>query len=102
MALGFRIGSGGLRLKKIREGKANIDELDYWTKGLLENGKIISDKRKEFFGFINSLSTSLGNFRFEFKPSEISTQKLLETNGREIAAAVTLIGPHRDDFVIEL
>lgn len=89
-------------LKRIREGKARIDELDYWTKGLLDNGKIISDKRKDFFEFINSLTTPLGNFLFEFKPSEISTEKLLETNGREVAAAVTLIGPHRDDFIMEL
>lgn len=89
-------------LKQIREGKANINELDYWTKGLLENGKIISDKRKEFFVFINNLSTPLGNFRFEFKPSEVSEEKLAATNGREVAAAVTLIGPHRDDFIMEL
>ena len=89
-------------LKSIREGKGRKDELDFWTKGVLENGKIIADKRKDFFEFINLLNTPLGNFSFEFKPSEISAQKLIETNGREVASATTLIGPHRDDFVILL
>jgi len=89
-------------LKRIREGKAKIDELDYWTNELVDKGKVISEKRREFFEFINSLKTPLGEFQFEFKPSEISAEKLAETNGREVAAAVTLIGPHRDDYVIAL
>ena len=97
-------------LKAVREGKARIDELDYWTKGLIERGKMISVKRKDFFEFIsgasngeaviNSLITPLGNFHFDYQQSEISEEKLVETNEREIAAAATLIGPHRDDFVI--
>jgi len=87
-------------LKRIREGKAKIDELDYWTNELVDKGKVISEKRREFFEFINSLKTPLGEFQFEFKPSEISAEKLAEINGREVAAAVTLIGPHRDDFDI--
>ena len=89
-------------LKAIREGRSRVDELGFWTKGVLENSKIVSEKRKEFFEFINSLNTPLGNFSFEFKPSEVSAQKLIETNGREVASATTLIGPHRDDFEILL
>ena len=89
-------------LKRIREGKGRMDELDYWTKELVEKGKVISEKRNEFFKFINELKTPLGNFRFEYVPSEISMEKLAETNGREVAAAATLVGPHRDDFHVIL
>lgn len=89
-------------LKKIREGYGKVDELTYWTDGLIQQAKIISGKRLEFFDFINSLDKPLGEFKFEFKPSEISREKLSETNGREVAAATTLIGPHRDDFDIIL
>ncbi len=89
-------------LKRIREGYAKMDELTYWTDELLEKGKAISGKRKEFFAYINSLEKPLGEFIFEYDPSEISNEKLRETNSREVAAATTLIGPHRDDFSIEL
>lgn len=89
-------------LKRIREGYGKKDELDYWTDGLIKEGKVISDTRYEFFEYINSLKEPLGNFKFEYKPSEVTAEKLIETNGREVAAAATLIGPHRDDFDILL
>lgn len=88
-------------LKTIREGKGRIDELTFWTDELVDKGKVVSKKRQEFFQFINGLTTPLGEFKFEYKQSEISLEKLKETNGREVAAAATLIGPHRDDFVVE-
>ncbi|MBI2039564.1 DNA replication/repair protein RecF [Candidatus Microgenomates bacterium] len=89
-------------LKRIREGKSRVDELDYWTKELVDKGKVISDKRQVFFEFIDGLEKPLGEFTFEYKPSIVSMEKLMETNGREVAAAQTLIGPHRDDFAILL
>ena len=89
-------------LKKIREGHGKLDELEYWTKELVKHGQVISNRRQVFFEFINSLQKPLGEFLFEYKPSEISAEKLEETNGREVAAAATLIGPHRDDFVVSL
>lgn len=89
-------------LKRIREGQGRIDELNYWTDELVREGKAVSGKREKFFDFINSLNTPLGEFKFEYKPSEISQEKLSETNDREVAAATTLIGPHRDDFAIYL
>ena len=89
-------------LKRIREGHAGGNELEYWTEELVSKGKVISEKRKEFFNFINGLEKPLGEFIFEYIPSEISVEKLAETNGREVAAAATLIGPHRDDYVVML
>lgn len=89
-------------LKRIREGEGRKDELDYWTKGVVDNGQVISSKRKAFFKFINSLEKPLGEFNFEYLPSEVSYEKLTQTNGREVAAAATLIGSHRDDFTIYL
>lgn len=89
-------------LKTIREGHGRADELNFWTGGLLEQGKIISGKRRSFFEYISSLEEPLGKFKFEYKLSEVTLEKLLETNGREVAAAATLIGPHRDDFSILL
>ncbi len=89
-------------LKRIREGQGRSDELKYWTDELVEKGEGVRVKREEFFQFINSLQTPLGEFRFEYRQSPISVEKLQETNGREVAAAATLIGPHRDDYAIQL
>ncbi len=89
-------------LKAVREGKARVDELIYWTDELIKNGQVVSLKRKDFFEFINLLDKPLGEYRFEYSPSLINLEKLTETNGREVAAAQTLIGPHRDDFQIFL
>ncbi len=89
-------------LKRIREGKGRVDELDYWTQEVIEKGEEISKKRKEFFVFINSLEKPLGDFMFEYLPSEISLEKLNLIQSREIASAQTLIGPHRDDFSLIL
>lgn len=89
-------------LKRIKEGRGRLDELDYWTAKLVEKGQAISVKRKDFFEFINRLDKPLGEFIFEYRPSQISMEKLQETNGREVAAAVTLIGPHRDDYIVKM
>ncbi len=89
-------------LKRIREGKGRVDELEYWTEELVSKGKVISEKRKAFFDFINGLEKPLGEFIFKYNPSEISVERLKETNGREVVAAATLIGPHRDDFIVIL
>lgn len=89
-------------LKSIREGHGKYQELEYWTEGAITSGKLILGKRQEFFEFINKLETILGQFKFEYKPSNISKEILAVTNSREVAAAATLIGPHRDDFGIFL
>lgn len=89
-------------LKRIREGYGKVDELDYWTDELVQKGEVINKKRKEFFNFIHGLEKPLGEFIFEYKMSQVTVDKLQETNGREVAAAATLIGPHRDDFAVLL
>src|SRR3989344_2499689 len=89
-------------LKKIREGVGKMDELNYWTEELISNGRVISEKRKNFFDFVNKLEKFLGNFKFEYMQSELVMDRLFEYSSREIAAAMTLIGPHRDDFRITL
>ncbi len=85
-------------LKRVKEREAQPDELDYWTEELIKHGQVISAKRQQFFEFMNSLKGGLGNFRFEYKQSQIDKERLEHYRHREIAAASTLIGPHRDDF----
>jgi DNA replication and repair protein RecF len=89
-------------LKRIREGEGGLDELTYWTQELIKDGQVISKKRRTFFEFITRLEKPLGNFEFKYHESVLSTERLDQYSSREIAAANTLIGPHRDDFTLDL
>lgn len=89
-------------LKRIKEKQGRIDELDYWTSELIKNGQIIQNTREAFLQSLNQFISPLGEFIFEYRQSELSQEKLDQYNGREIQAAATLIGPHRDDFVVKI
>lgn len=89
-------------LKLIREGLAKKDELIFWNSEQLKLGLIIQDKRRIFFETINSFEKKFGDFEYKYLPNEISQKRLEELNGREIQAVVSLIGPHRDDFIFYL
>lgn len=89
-------------LKRIKEGLGRVDELTFWSDKQLETGSIVSKKRRELFDFLNSTERKFGDFSFEYLPSEINSERLEQYSGREIAAAASLIGPHRDDFCFKL
>ncbi|MCL5784039.1 MAG: DNA replication and repair protein RecF [Patescibacteria group bacterium] len=96
-------------LKRIKEGLAKISELEFWTEKMIESGKVITEKRHHFFQVINeeatqlnSLTNSLGEFKYMYQQSLLSLKRLEEYQPREIAAATSLIGPHRDDFTFIL
>lgn len=85
-------------LRLIRERYAKIDELEFWNSQQLKLGIVLQDKRKAFFGSINSFEKRFGGFEYKYLPCEISKGRLDELNNREIQAAASLVGPHRDDF----
>lgn len=89
-------------LKRIKEGRGRIDELDFWTAELIKNGQTIQSSREAFLQAMNSFNSPLGKFVFEYKQSLLNKERLEEYNGREIQASITLIGPHRDDFVLKM
>lgn len=88
-------------LKRIKEGLSKPDELDFWTEELIKQGEIISSSRAAFLQSLNNFQ-ALGNFHFEYHQSLITYERLQEYAHREIAASATLIGPHRDDFTVEM
>lgn len=89
-------------LERIRdEGRAK-SSLFLWDKLLLENGEIISQQREEFINFINQQPDYFGDLVINYEKSIISPQRLAQYQDKEIAAGMTLIGPHRDDFTLNL
>lgn len=90
-------------LHRIREGQSKPLELNFWDERILEHGKFVSKKREEFISFLNFVEHGeelgeIGDLSFELKQSLVSVEKLANNRERDIAAGITLSGPHRDDF----
>lgn len=79
-------------------GSKNPKHFEYWDNQVIENGQVITKKRGEFIEFVNSSSKDIFEFKVNYDKSEISESRLLQYEREELAAGVTLVGPHRDDF----
>lgn len=90
-------------LEKIREGEANRAQLAFWDRLLIQNGNYLSAAREKLTDFIN-LEEQLGDQEFSlvYDKSGISESRLEQYANEEIAAAVTLVGPHRDDITFKI
>src|SRR3972149_8588787 len=75
-------------------------QLMFWDRLLIKNGDYISSARQNFIDFTNS-TPPLDNqsFSLEYDKSAISEVRLEQYAEEEVAAATTLVGPHRDDFI---
>lgn len=84
----------------IREGNVSRDRLLFWNQLLIKNGDYISRKREEFIDFVNSLEFKINTTKLSlaYDKSIISAGRLEQYKDEEVAAATTLVGPHRDDF----
>ena len=90
-------------LFKIRESGGARSQLHFWDKLLIKNGDYIAKKREEVIDFINSQKSINGeNFEIVYDKSAISESRLEKFERQEVAAATTLVGPHRDDFIFKL
>lgn len=87
-------------LEQIRDEGRPRSVLFFWNKLLVENGEVITRKREEFIEFINQQPQYFDKFEIKYDKNFISPQRLTEYAEAEIAAGMTLVGPHRDDFRI--
>jgi len=90
-------------LERIREegppAGGSRSQLLFWDQLLVRNGNFITLKREEFINFCNNQKEkNLSLFKLEYDKSIISPSRLADYAEEEIAAGVTLVGPHRDDF----
>ncbi|OGM13164.1 hypothetical protein A2V80_01030 [Candidatus Woesebacteria bacterium RBG_16_39_8b] len=75
----------------------------FWDKLLIKNGDYISQMREEFINFANGRGKlNDQDFSLDYDKSAISEARLEQYAEEEIAAATTLVGPHRDDFVFRV
>ena len=104
-------------LSKIKEFRSNelLDQLEAWTKSLINTGSEVIKHRikfiEEFNGYIKKPYVHImGKKEFpeivynsvsgidESKVVENFEQKLIESKNNELRRARNLVGPHRDDF----
>lgn len=92
-ALLYRTREEGIRQEK---------QFAYWDELVIHNGQIITQERELFIQWLNSQLKDVINFQITYDHSRISKERLLQYKEAEVSAAVTLVGPHRDDFFIEI
>lgn len=87
-------------LYRIREGEANRQQLLFWNKLLIKNGEVISQKREDYLEFVSKgLKEKGSDLSLKYDRSILTEKRLSRYVRQEIAAAKTLVGPHRDDFL---
>ncbi|MEK7188707.1 MAG: DNA replication and repair protein RecF [Patescibacteria group bacterium] len=90
-------------LFRIREEGLSRGQLLFWDKLLIKNGDYISAKREELIEFANNQpDLNEQKFSLEYDKSAISETRLDQYKEEEVAAATTLVGPHRDDFLFKI
>jgi DNA replication and repair protein RecF len=106
LAMGFY--EKGLRIRnallhKVREtGARSEKEFVYWDNLLIVQGQKITKKREDFVEHLKLCKKDILDFGIFYDKSTISKERLLQYKDAEVGAGVTLVGPHRDDFVINL
>jgi DNA replication and repair protein RecF len=100
-------------LLRIRDENVPRAQLLYWDKLLIRHGEYLTKKREELIDYINKyqfplkgsirkLPDTKNNYQLIYDKSVISEGRLAQYTNEETAAATTLVGPHRDDFVFRI
>ncbi len=88
-------------LINIREEGRPRSQLLFWNQLLIKNGDYISNARENFIDYINqTVSLDSHSYKIDYDKSSISEARLEQYSNEEVAAGTTLVGPHRDDFLI--
>jgi DNA replication and repair protein RecF len=87
-------------LDLINEGKAHHHQLQFWDQLLIRAGGYLTDTRAAFIDFINQCQMPNAKCQIKYDKSVISESRLEQYRDEEVAAKATLVGPHRDDFLV--
>ena len=88
-------------LDAIRDGLARREQLTYWDQSIIKNGNILTDFRRSYLDYLSQIQTAFGQYKLEYDASTISASRLEQYASAEVAVGYTLVGPHKDDFVIK-
>lgn len=89
-------------LEQVQEtGIRPAKQFAYWDEVLIRTGQVLSYKREEFIEFINAKQKDFFPCLLTYDKSVISEERLLQYKDAEVGSGVTLVGPHRDDILIQ-
>ncbi|HBB76937.1 MAG: hypothetical protein A2186_03420 [Candidatus Levybacteria bacterium RIFOXYA1_FULL_41_10] len=83
-------------------GRRNEEQFEYWDRIVIDNGAVLTQKRQEYIEYLNKEPKEILDFEIEYDKSVISEERLYQYRDAELGAGVTLVGPHRDDFIVYL
>ena len=84
-----------------KQGRRDGERFLYWDELLIANGNILTRKREAFIVYSNKQPKKLFPFTLVYDKSEMSKERLLQYKDAEIGAGMTLVGPQRDDIIIQ-
>lgn len=88
-------------LEQVREKQAPQTSLRYWDQQLIKHGQILQAQRSELLQSFKTVDFPL-DFSITYQKSLLSEERMEQYQSRSIAAGHTLIGPHKDDFIVSL
>jgi DNA replication and repair protein RecF len=86
-------------LTQVRDKMQPKTVLQYWNLNLVKYGRVLQEYRKTFLESFTFVDFPV-NFTVEYDPSIISDKRIEQYLDREILVGHTLIGPHKDDFMV--
>lgn len=90
-------------LLRIRDEGVSRGQLMFWDKLLIKHGEYLTKKREELVSYINGIEDySDRDYSLTYDKSVISEARFAQYEREEVAAAKTLVGPHRDDILFKL
>jgi DNA replication and repair protein RecF len=88
-------------LEMIKEGRTSKSTLLFWDQLIIKSGMYLQKKRRELEEWINNYEEyDEFGLKFNYNPSLINEMRLKQYEMEEVAAGHTLVGPHRDDYLI--
>lgn len=89
-------------LVRVREAEAQRSQLTFWNQLLIKNGELVTKKREKLIDFFNQqFKADEKNIRLIYDKSVISEKRLEKYKEVEISLGTTMVGPQRDDFIIQ-
>jgi DNA replication and repair protein RecF len=91
-------------LDAIREGSASRYALTFWDGLLIKHGQIVQERRRLLIDYMNDLykrSELFKELSIEYDVSLMSESRLAQYKDAEVAVGYTLVGPHKDDFLVK-
>jgi DNA replication and repair protein RecF len=93
-------------LDLLRDGRATRTAFTFWDQLLIKHGNVLTTQRRSYLEALNNWSESQKKFPLSFDvtydPSTISESRLHTYAIQEVAAGYTLVGPHKDEFIVSL